>query len=136
MLDPRPPPSPKLYSSTGGRISSALTLTLSIHIFFCATHRGTIVCGYRGPTGLVPQLEGSPKGMEQVATQTGQSTLSALVRAPMEDPEVPRPLFCIPHFHAHTPKWEETIARPDVAVHVCDPSSWEACIEGLLQVPV
>ena len=34
------------------------------------------------------------------------------------------------------PMWEETTVKPDVAVHVCDRSSWEAGIEGSLQVPV
>lgn len=76
-----------------------------------------------------------PKGMEQEETQTGQGTLSALVRAPKEDPRVPQP-HSVSSVSIHCLKWEETTTRPDVAVCVCDPSSWEVGIEGLLQVPV
>ena len=51
------------------------------------------MCDYRGPTGLVPQLEGNPEGMEKEDAQTGQGTLSALVRAPKKDPKALQPLF-------------------------------------------
>lgn len=65
------------------------------------------MCDYRGPTALVPQLEGDSEGMEKEDTQTGQCTL---VRAPKKDPKALQPLFCI--FSIHISQWVENWIKP------------------------
>lgn len=68
------------------------------------------MCDYRGPTALVPQLEGDSERMEKEDTQTGQGTLSTLVRAPKKDPKALQPLFCI--LSIHISQWVENWIKP------------------------
>ena len=99
-------------------------------------HRRTIVCGYRSPTGLDPQLECSPKAMEQEETRLGRVPYQPLSELPRKTPKVPQPLFCILCFHSHTLS-EKTLQLSQVWRYMSMTLALGgAGIEGFLQVCV